>query len=253
MTERMNLADISLAAVRYDTQSGLVPVVVQDDTTKDVLMLAYANREALKRTLASGHAWFWSRSRNAYWRKGATSGNVFHVTDVCLDCDADTVLYLVKPAGPACHTGETSCFYRRLTHQENGHTGMEIHDNARLPAATAFPANKSSTTVSINKDIADWQSVGILSELWKTIDHRFLVQPEGSYTTYLFTHGVEKIGKKVGEEAVEVALAALRAELGGDSQPVITESADLLYHLLVLWRAVGLSPEDVLRVLAERM
>ncbi|WP_067618914.1 bifunctional phosphoribosyl-AMP cyclohydrolase/phosphoribosyl-ATP diphosphatase HisIE [Alicyclobacillus acidiphilus] len=244
---------IDLAAVRYDKSTGLVPVVVQDVDTKDVLMLAYANREALKRTFSTGQSWFWSRSRQEYWHKGATSGHVQRVVEIRLDCDGDTVLYLVRPEGPACHTGETSCFHRRLTYAEaivdpSSANSADPSTAAQLTAIPAQPAEMRPSPEPASA-AADW---GQLSKLWETIDARYRDRPEGSYSSYLFDHGAEKIGKKVGEEATEVALAALRAELTGAGRHVATESADLIYHLLVLWRAVGTSPEDVFAVLNSR-
>lgn len=255
MGEQLTGETVDLSAVRYDKITGLVPVVVQDVDTGAVLMVAYANREAFKRTLATRQAWFWSRSRQGYWRKGATSGNVQTVLDVRVDCDGDTVLYLVKPAGPACHTGETTCFYRSVSHGES----TDAVDVTEAPAIT--PESSQSKLVSDPESVerdsieaVDWtgQRLQELTHLWETVDERYRTRPEGSYTTYLFTQGVEKMGKKVGEEAVEVALASLQASFTNDIDSVVSESADLLYHLLVLWRALGLSPEQVLSKLAER-
>ncbi|GMA58478.1 hypothetical protein GCM10025858_29810 [Alicyclobacillus sacchari] len=197
-------SEIDLAAVRYDTATGLVPVVVQDTETRDVLMLAYANREALKRTIATGYAWFWSRSRQEYWRKGASSGNLQEVVELRLDCDGDTVLYLVHPLGPACHTGEETCFYRRLTHggaqmadrearqRDTGrdrHAASVVKDGA--DPVTAQPPLNPGMEGSIGR--SDWTA---LDALWRTIDARYQERPQGSYTTYLFEHGAMRIGKK---------------------------------------------------------
>lgn len=250
---------VNLSAVRYDTGTGLVPVVVQDAETGAVLMLAYANREAVKRTLATKQAWFWSRSRQDYWRKGATSGHVQHVVDVRMDCDGDALLYLVHPQGPACHTGATSCFYRSVSHQETS-ASPDAAAITEAPVSSQSGAgsvaelatgNKLEPLVSTALD-PNRQSFSALADLWRVIDDRFRERPEGSYTTYLFAHGAEKIGKKVGEEAVEVALASLRSELTNQAGTVAAESADLLYHLMVLWRAVQVAPNDVLAALAER-
>ncbi|GMA62402.1 bifunctional phosphoribosyl-AMP cyclohydrolase/phosphoribosyl-ATP diphosphatase HisIE [Alicyclobacillus fastidiosus] len=252
---------VDLSAVRYDSATGLVPVVVQDVDTGHVLTLAYANREALKRTLATGESWFFSRSRQEYWHKGATSGHTQAVVDVRVDCDGDAVLYLVRPNGPACHTGENTCFFRTVTHVE---TSIVRDATAAAPASDALVSSTEAsgkpeavqTSSSLNAvtepsaiQLSDFVT---LVELWGLIDDRFRTRPEGSYTTYLFTHGAEKIGKKVGEEAVEVALAALRTELTGTVQTLASESADLLYHLLALWRYSDLSPVDVFNELDKR-
>ncbi|MBX5435962.1 MAG: bifunctional phosphoribosyl-AMP cyclohydrolase/phosphoribosyl-ATP diphosphatase HisIE [Alicyclobacillaceae bacterium] len=262
----------ALEAVRYDARSGLVPVVVQDVRTGEVLMLAYANREALKRTLDTGQAWFWSRSRQDYWRKGATSGHVMRVAEVRLDCDGDAVLYLVEPAGPACHTGEVSCFHRRLVrtlHSDPADRGDPAEtDNPGDPGATGDPEPEESTDAGDASRLeqpsqeAAWD---VLDALWQVIERRWRDRPEGSYTTYLFTQGVDKAAKKVGEEAVEVALAAKNAVAhaqawrpAGESpaaaghRELAQESADLLYHLLVLWRLAGVHPADVAQVLHSR-
>ncbi|MDI9258579.1 phosphoribosyl-AMP cyclohydrolase [Alicyclobacillus sendaiensis] len=251
--------DVELARVRYDAATGLVPVVAQDAETGDVLMLAYADREALKRTLATGYAWYYSRSRRAYWRKGETSGNVQRVVEVRLDCDGDAVLYRVVPEGPACHTGEQVCFYRRL-----------VPDGALSKAAAGAPdlegtavrggdgdAPEASGAVAASSGPGDapfaaWDE-SALARLWGVIDSRHRERPDGSYTTYLFTHGAERMGKKIGEEAVEVALAGVKAERDAAAKAeVASESADLLYHLLVLWRHVGIRPSDVWQVLERR-
>lgn len=252
---------VDLSTVRYDKLTGLVPIVVQDVDSGAVLMVAYANREALKRTLATRQAWFWSRSRQDYWRKGATSGNVQKVEDVRVDCDGDTVLYLVHPAGPACHTGETTCFYRSMTHGEtvaSEATADETAIGSDTSETVASPSSDPSSAPAddegdIHRD-GEWngQRLSQLLSLWETVDARYRTRPDGSYTTYLFTQGIEKIGKKVGEEAVEVALASLSSSFTKDADAVVSESADLMYHLFVLWRALGISPERVLQKLANR-
>ncbi|MFB5190280.1 bifunctional phosphoribosyl-AMP cyclohydrolase/phosphoribosyl-ATP diphosphatase HisIE [Alicyclobacillus fastidiosus] len=253
---------VDLSAVRYDSATGLVPVVVQDVDTGHVLTLAYANREALKRTLATGESWFFSRSRQEYWHKGATSGHTQAVVDVRIDCDGDAVLYLVRPNGPACHTGENTCFFRTVSHVEtsaarDSSVTAEAANDGQVSSVEAIeepedvPADAPRQVGSEPSEVqlADFAT---LVQLWGLVDERFRTRPEGSYTTYLFTHGAEKIGKKVGEEAVEVALAALRAELTGNAQTLASESADLLYHLLALWRYSEISPVDVFGELDKR-
>ncbi|WP_445613064.1 bifunctional phosphoribosyl-AMP cyclohydrolase/phosphoribosyl-ATP diphosphatase HisIE [Geobacillus sp. YF-1] len=202
------------ADIRFD-DNGLVPAIVQDAQSKEVLMLAYMNKESLEKTLATGETWFYSRSRQALWHKGATSGNVQRVVDIRYDCDADTLLVLVEPAGPACHTGTYSCFSRTLD------------GAARTPAADRF---------------------AILHELEQIIAQRDAERPEGAYTTYLFEKGVDKILKKVGEEAAEVIIAAKNRS----HEELKWEAADLLYHLLVLLREQKLPLDAVLETLAER-
>lgn len=271
----------ALEVVRYDTATGLVPVVVQDADTGHVLMLAYANREALKRTYGTGQAWFWSRSRQDYWHKGATSGHVQNVVEVRIDCDGDTVLYLVRPVGPACHTGEVSCFYRGMTRNGDGSeaettraeaaadgletAGQDVslrpddgEDERQLSGESHASAARETNPAAMNASACD---ASVLSELWDVVVARWHQRPNGSYTTYLFEQGVDKSAKKVGEEAVEIVLAAKNAVSNVDGSPggsptgrveLATESADLLYHLLVLWKACGVTPDEVFAVLAQR-
>jgi phosphoribosyl-AMP cyclohydrolase / phosphoribosyl-ATP pyrophosphohydrolase len=190
-------------------ERGLVPVVAQDARTGEVLMLAWANAEALRLTRETGRAHYWSRSRQSLWAKGDTSGHVQQVVDVRVDCDEDAVLYRVVQAGAACHTGERSCFHRVVE------GGDEL-----VPASDPRP---------------------MLARLESIIAERERDRPEGSYTTYLFTAGVDKILKKVGEEAAETLIAAKN----GDNAELTSESADLVFHLMALWRAQGLEAEQV--------
>ena len=204
--------------VEFD-ENGLVPVVAQDASTGDVLTLAYANREAVEKTLASGEAHYYSRSRAELWRKGATSGNTQRVVEVRLDCDGDALLYRVEPRGPACHTGEESCFFTTLAGEGVGVT------------------------------VADEQEVrfGDMAErLAGTIAQRHREMPDGSYTVSLIQGGKERLAQKVGEEAVEVVVAAL------SDYRLAEESADLVYHLLVLLEERGVGTKDVARVLHDR-
>jgi phosphoribosyl-ATP pyrophosphohydrolase/phosphoribosyl-AMP cyclohydrolase len=204
--------------VKFD-QNGLVPVVAQDAATGDVLSLAYANREAVEKTLSSGEAHYYSRSRSELWRKGATSGNTQRVVEVKLDCDGDALLYMVVPRGPACHTGEKSCFFTTLAGD-----GVEIApgDHREVPFGT------------------------MVERLAGTIARRHREMPEGSYTASLLRGGKERLAQKVGEEAVEVVVAALTDER------LPEEVADLLYHLLVLLEERSVGIEDVVRVLHDR-
>ncbi len=193
-------------------KDGLLPAVVQDARTGAVLMLAWVNREALARTLETGETWFWSRSRQALWHKGETSGHTQRVVDVRIDCDGDAIIAQVVPSGPACHTGRPSCFYRTADGQERPAPGP------------------------------------VLPRLEAVIDERRRTMPDESYTASLLRRGVEGIGAKVAEETEEVVRAA-RAE---SDQRVAEEAADVLYHLLVLLATRGVSLTRVLDVLAAR-
>ena len=200
-------------------QNGLVPVVAQDVATGDVLTLAYANSEAVEKTLASGEAHYYSRSRSELWRKGATSGNTQRVVEVRLDCDGDALLYIVEPRGPACHTGERSCFFTSLAGEGVGVKTTGDHD-------VIFGT--------------------MVERLAGTIAQRHREMPEGSYTASLIEGGPERLAQKVGEEAVEVVVAAL----SGERLP--EEAADLVYHLLVLLEERGVGTEQVAKVLRDR-
>lgn len=195
---------------------GLVPAIVQDDRTNEVLMVGYMNAESLARTRQSGQAWFWSRSRRELWHKGATSGNYLNVRSIALDCDQDVVLLRAVPEGPTCHTGERSCFF----------APPELLASASEDAATPL----------------------VLNEIWDVIRARQQSLPEGSYTAYLFREGVDKIGKKIGEEAAETIIAAKN----GIPERIASEVADLLYHTLVLLADRGVAPEAVWKELAHR-
>jgi phosphoribosyl-AMP cyclohydrolase / phosphoribosyl-ATP pyrophosphohydrolase len=200
--------------VRFDDR-GLVPVVAQDARTGEVLMLAWANREALSLTGETRRAHYWSRSRGELWAKGDTSGNRQDVVDVRLDCDGDAVLYRVTQTGPACHTGERSCFYR-------GIAGDEV-----APAPDSRP---------------------VLVRMQDVLAQRYTERPTDSYTTYLYDRGPDKILKKIGEEAAETIIAAKNSserELAG-------ETADLLFHLMALWEALGMRFDSVYEELERR-
>jgi phosphoribosyl-AMP cyclohydrolase / phosphoribosyl-ATP pyrophosphohydrolase len=202
--------------IRFD-ELGLVPVIAQDATTGAVLTLAYANREALQRTLESGEAHYYSRSRGELWRKGATSGNTQAVVEVRVDCDGDALLYRVEPRGPACHTGEESCFFTTLA-------------GGRVEPGSG----------------ADAEFGTMVETLAATITRRHREMPEGSYTAKLLGGGTERAAQKVGEEAVEVVIAALQGE------GLAEEAADLVYHLLVLLEARGVGVGEVAGVLRDR-
>jgi phosphoribosyl-ATP pyrophosphohydrolase/phosphoribosyl-AMP cyclohydrolase len=192
---------------------GLVPAIVQDGATGQVLMLAWQNREAFEATLKTGEATFYSRSRQALWRKGATSGNVQRVVGAATDCDRDAVLLQVEPAGPACHTGEQSCFFEPL--------------DGTGPTADPLAG---------------------LALLERTLEERRRQPPEGSYVAKLYADAAKR-HKKIGEEATELVIASL----GGRRDEVVFETADLLFHTLVLLRAHGIPLAEVTAELERRV
>jgi phosphoribosyl-ATP pyrophosphohydrolase/phosphoribosyl-AMP cyclohydrolase len=209
-----------LSAVRFGAD-GLVPVVTQESRSGDILMLAYANRDALDRTLSTGLAHYYSRSRGTLWQKGETSGQAQRVTEIRLDCDGDAVLYRVEQEGSACHTGTRTCFSTVLRRTGGQADGPSIEED---------PGGH------------------LLSRLARTIAARAQEQPEGSYTAQLLSGGVPRISQKVGEEAVEIVVAANTQS----DERLACELADLIYHLLVLLHARRLSLDAVWRELERR-
>ncbi|OGH59177.1 MAG: hypothetical protein A3G34_02520 [Candidatus Lindowbacteria bacterium RIFCSPLOWO2_12_FULL_62_27] len=205
---------------------GLIPAIAQDARTGDVLMLAYMNRESLKRTLATGYAHYYSRSRQEQWKKGETSGHVQRVREIRVDCDRDTLLLKVDQTGPACHTGRANCFFRpvgktRAGQDRGGSNGLGV----------------------------------ILNRLFLTIDDRLRRRPRGSYTVKLTRPnrkknktGLDKVLEKIGEEATEVILAAVRKP----KSYVVSEVSDLMFHLMVMLRLRGLTPDEIARELERR-
>jgi phosphoribosyl-ATP pyrophosphohydrolase/phosphoribosyl-AMP cyclohydrolase len=199
---------LDIKSLKFD-ERGLIPAIVQDARTREVLTLAYMNEQSLTRTIETGETWFWSRSRNELWHKGETSGNTQTVVALHSDCDNDAIVVLVNPAGPACHTGARSCFDSTPSDEDLGL---------------------------------------LLQNLYELIESRERERPEGSYTTYLFNSGLDKILKKVGEESAETIIAAKNE----DRARVTAETADLVYHLLVLLVARGVSLDEVRAELASR-
>ena len=195
--------------LKYNSD-GLIPAIVQDHYTKDVLMLAYMNAESLDISIKEGYTCFYSRSRRELWRKGETSGNTQQIVSIRTDCDRDTLLIDVIKNGPACHTGSESCFFNDIVKSEDEAFSYE--------------------------------------NLYKMLVGRKVEKKEGSYTTYLFEKGTDKILKKVGEECTEVIIAAK----GGDKEETVFEIADLLYHLTVLMIDQGITINDVTAELAKR-
>jgi phosphoribosyl-AMP cyclohydrolase / phosphoribosyl-ATP pyrophosphohydrolase len=228
-----------IAAIRFD-ERGLVPVIVQDRATRDVLMLGYADAEAMHATRNTGFAHFHSRSRDRLWQKGETSGNVLRVRGVRVDCDGDALLLAVDPAGPTCHTGARTCF---------DPPDRPVEATSRPPAdAPARPPRLEGFA---------WLEV-----LWATIRRRATERPEGSYTARLLDGGVDAVARKVVEEAMEVLMAAKddahetggpNARTGADTRGrLVEETADLLYHVLVLAAERGIPPADVMDELRRR-
>lgn len=211
----MNFVD----TLKFD-ENGLLPAVVQDADTNRILMVAYVNKESLSLTLKTKKAVFYSRSRQKLWVKGEESGNFMYIQDICVDCDLDTLIFKVKPAGAACHTGNFSCFYRML--QEDGSLSEIETKHAPDP--------------------------GIFSDVYKVIEDRRDNPKEGSYTNYLFDKGIDKILKKVGEETAEVIIGAKNA----DKDEIRYEVADLMYHLSVMLCERGLCWDDIYKELYKR-
>lgn len=194
--------------IDFDKMGGLVPAIIQDAVTKNVLMLGFMNEEAYQKTIDTKKVTFWSRTRNCLWTKGETSGNYLDLVDIRLDCDNDTLLVKVHPQGPTCHLGTDTCWGE---------------DNSLNP-------------------------ILFLSELQNFIDKRHQEMPENSYTTSLFKKGINKMAQKVGEEATETIIEATN----GTNDQLVYESSDLLYHLIVMLTAKGLSIEDVASELIKR-
>ena len=201
---------LDIEKLKFD-EKGLIPAIVVDSITKKVLTLAYMNKESLKITMEKKKTCFWSRSRNELWLKGETSGNYQHVVSITADCDMDALVVGVEKDGPACHTGADSCFFN---------------------------------PVYQNDEMSEFSLEGLMALL----KGRKELMPEGSYTTYLFQKGIDKILKKVGEENTEVIIAA-KAD---DKKETIYEIADLCYHVMVLMTEMGISLEEVHRELASR-
>lgn len=208
---------MDLEQIKFD-ENGLIPVIVQDKGNGQVLMLAYANKDALQKTIDTGNSHFWSRSREKLWMKGEESGNIQEIREIYYDCDMDTILYLVEQTGVACHTGEASCFYRSF----NG-------DNK----APVFSSSNSNKT---------------LDDVYAVIEDRKQNPKEGSYVSGLFDKGLDKILKKIGEEAGETIIGAKNE----DKKEIIYETADLWFHSLITLSYFGITPKDIYEELGRR-
>ncbi|MBI4536490.1 MAG: bifunctional phosphoribosyl-AMP cyclohydrolase/phosphoribosyl-ATP diphosphatase HisIE [candidate division NC10 bacterium] len=212
--------------LKYDA-NGLIPAIAQDAENGDVLMHAYMNAEAVARTLETGLAHYYSRSRGRIWRKGEESGHVQRIREIRYDCDADTLLLRVDQEVAACHTGNRSCFYRSLGSERRDGTG---------------PADRRFDPAEV------YRGLGILASLFAVIEERRRERPAGSYVASLFAKGGDQVMKKVAEEAAEVLLAAK----GGDRTQVVYEMADLWFHCLVLLAQHGIRPEEIAGELGHR-
>lgn len=201
--------------IKFNEQ-GLVPAIVQDCKTGEVLMQAYMNRESLEKTLETGRSWFYSRSRKELWEKGATSGCIQSVKEIFYDCDGDSLLLKVEQTGAACHTGSRSCFYRSL-----------------------WKGEESAKAANIGE---------VVERLYNKVSDRRENPEEGSYTCYLFNKGIDKICKKIGEESTEVVIAAKNES----KEETIYEISDLIYHLTVLMNYMDVTYEDIARELVKR-
>ena len=205
------MLNINKMEIDFDKMQGLVPAIIQDAETRQVLMLGYMNRQAYDLTVMTGKVTFWSRTRKTTWTKGETSGNYLHVVDIKNDCDNDTLLIRVNPVGPVCHTGTDTCW---------GEKNTPMH---------AISQDRSSNPLLF------------LSELQDFIEERYRQMPEGSYTTSLFRDGLNRMAQKVGEEALELVIEAVN----GTDERMIYEGSDMLYHLLVLMTSKGLRIEQM--------
>ncbi len=222
---------VACESVRFGAD-GLIPAIIQDAVDGTVLMVAYMNRESLALSLQTGRTWFYSRSRQCLWQKGATSGHHQYIREVLTDCDQDTLLVKVDQVGVACHEGYRSCFYRQLA--------LAGQETTEEPLAAGQPTGRPLAGAAPAGDILDL--------LFAVIRDRQRTLPENSYTAHLFRKGIDRIAQKVGEEAVEVVIAGKNR----DRDEIINESADLVYHLLVLLAECDVSLDEIKRKLAER-
>lgn len=205
--------------IDFNKMHGLVPAIIQDADTRQVLMLGFMNQEAYDMTVKTGKVTFWSRTRNTTWTKGETSGNFLHVVDIKNDCDNDTLLIRVHPEGPVCHTGTDTCWGEK-----------------NEPSKAAVDDNREKNPLLF------------LAELQDFIEERHRQMPEGSYTTSLFRDGLNRMAQKVGEEALELVIEAVN----GTDDRMIYEGSDMLYHLIVLLTSKGLRIEQMAQELMER-
>src|SRR5215468_9905006 len=256
------MSELLIQNLKFDDH-GLITAVVQDDDSEEILMVAHMNAESLAKTLQTGETWFWSRSRQELWHKGATSGAIQRVVDLRLDCDGDALLVRVNPNGPACHTGERSCFSRgaqdveaakpeepvKVYEKSGEKSGDRSGEKVREKDGPVLKRVESQLSL-VNVAAMD---LGIqLQDLFKLIQERKDQRPEGSYTSYLFNSGIDKILKKVGEESAETIIAAKNAGDDEGRKQLSYEISDLLYHLLVLMVERDVSLYDIAAELSAR-
>ena len=199
---------------KYFVKSELIPAIIQEKSTGEVLMLAYMNRESMQKTFETGYTWFWSRSRQELWMKGETSGHIQYVKELTADCDFDTILAKVSQVGVACHTGNQSCFFNEI----------------------------------VKKEYIEKNPLKVFETVYNIIEDRKNNPKEGSYTNYLFDKGIDKILKKVGEECTEIVIAAKNP----DPEEIKYEISDFLYHVMVLMVEKGVTWEEITQELAQR-
>ena len=244
------MSDI-LEQVKFNID-GLIPAVTQDIRTDEVLMLAYMNEESLRKTMETGMVHYYSRSRQKLWLKGETSGHFQKVRSISVDCDGDTLLIKVEQTGAACHTGHHSCFFTKLDAEELKSRAMQEPGtgDSMEDAITVNSSGQSFTSAEQDENTGDFGTSGpvVLQEVYDVISDRLAHPREGSYTNYLFTKGLDKILKKVGEEACEVVIAAKN----GSREDIKAEVADLMYHIMVLLVERGMTLQDVYEELDQR-
>ena len=232
--------------LKYD-EKGLIPTITQDYKTDEVLMLAYMNAESLEKTLETGRAHYYSRSRQKLWLKGETSGHYQNVKSISMDCDGDTLLLKVEQIDAACHTGHRSCFYRKMEIH-----GADIENQNVLPEQPEILVKNHEDNQGADKSeeasYATTAGPEVLKAVYDVINDRLLHPKEGSYTNYLLDKGLDKILKKIGEETSEVIIAAKN----GSNSDTGYEVADLLYHVLVMLVKQGMTLEDIYRELDKR-
>ena len=216
------MMNVDMSMIQFDNR-GLVPAIVQEEINQ-VLMLAYMNRESIEKTIETGFAWYYSRSRQKLWKKGETSGNVQRIKEISYDCDGDTILLRVKQSGVACHTGTYSCFSGRKLYDADSKSIIPLTEKEEQPLTE------------------------VLASLYQVIQNRRLHPVEGSYTNYLFDKGQDKILKKLGEETAETIIASKN----NIREDVLYEMGDLWYHCLVLLAYHNMTPEDLLEELKRR-
>jgi phosphoribosyl-ATP pyrophosphohydrolase/phosphoribosyl-AMP cyclohydrolase len=233
-----------LEMVKFNAD-GLVPAVTQDIRTDEVLMLAYMNEESLRKTIETGKVHYYSRSRQKLWLKGETSGHFQQVRSISVDCDGDTLLIKVEQTGAACHTGHRSCFFTRL--DADALKDDTTKDDTVIPGTTAAQERED---IQVEGGQAEDSQAGpeVLEDVFAVISDRLANPKEGSYTNYLFGKGLDKILKKIGEEACEVVIASKN----GSSVEIKAEIADLMYHIMVLLAERGMTLEDVYGELKKR-